>query len=120
MSIMDTYYVTKESVCPRCEGRKVIQEPIWKDYWDFAYAFKSQNGRLPSRDEDRGWWTDAGYFDWETVGQGGIPPEECECTDCEGTGVKIEKVDLMDALRDALHCGRPLAWLLPENQGELR
>ncbi len=110
---MDTYYVTKESVCPRCEGRRVVQTQIWKDYWDFANTFKSKNGRLPNRDEDREWWIDAGYFDWETV----LPEEECECPDCEGAGIKIEKVDLIDALHDVLYRDHSLASLFPENQG---
>jgi len=97
---MATYYVTKESICPRCEGYKVVQEQIWKDYWEFTNDFKSKNGRIPNRYEDRDWWADAGYFDWEPVGVGGIPPEECVCPDCDGTGVKIEKVELADALRE--------------------
>ena len=97
---MATYYVTKESICPTCKGYKFIQEPIWKGYWEWANEFKAQNGRIPNKDEDRDWWADHGYYDWEPAGVGGIPDEECACPDCDGTGVKVEKVELADALRE--------------------
>lgn len=97
---MVTFYVTKELICPRCKGYKVIQAPIWKVYWEWAEEFKSKNSRLPNKDEDRDWWAGCGYSDWEPEGVGGIPNEECLCPDCDGTGVKIEKVDLADALRE--------------------
>jgi len=95
---MATFYVTKESICPKCEGYKYIQTPIWKAYWEFSEKHKEKNSRLLNRGEDADFWASYGYYEYLP---GDEPPsEECECPDCDGTGVKVEKVELADALRE--------------------
>jgi hypothetical protein len=95
---MAKFYVTKEETCPRCKGWKFVQAQIWKDYWEWFNKFKKKSGRIPNRDEDRDWWAELGY--WENDPDEPIPPEEHECPDCNGLGVKVEKVELADALRE--------------------
>lgn len=95
---MATYYVTKESICPKCEGYKFVQTPIWKAYWEFSEKCKSGTGKLPTREQEADFWASYGYYEYLP---GSEPPsEEMECPECEGTGTKVEKVDLADALRE--------------------
>jgi hypothetical protein len=86
---MAKFYVTKEEICPRCRGEKYIQHQIWVDYWAWVTEFKEQhNGRLPNPDEEPIWANE-------------LPAsEEILCPDCDGLGVKTEKVELADALRE--------------------
>ena len=56
---MATYYVTKESICPRCEGYKFIQEPIWKGYWEWTEDF---NSVLTTNDSRTAEYDDKGLF----------------------------------------------------------
>jgi hypothetical protein len=93
------FVVTQIKPCPRCKGCQFVQEPIWKDYWVFVEEFRSKNERVPNPDEDRDWWAERGYFDWEPANSGGIPPEECECRECGGTGRSELEVDLHAALK---------------------
>ena len=94
-----TFYVTKETTCPKCEGYKFIEPPIWKSYWEWNIKFKIENNRVPTQSEDRDWWADLSYGDPQ-FGYDPIPSEDTPCPGCDGVGVIVEKVELADALRE--------------------
>lgn len=88
---MATFYITKESTCPKCEGSRVIDDPIWAAYWqavEDGSAGKAYEHILEFFAE----------YGCDVYGEP-LPPEEMACPDCDGRGVVTEKVELSEALR---------------------
>lgn len=95
------FVVTQIKPCLRCKGSKFVTAPIWADYWTWFGEYRlAHEGKAPSKEEDRDWWAELGYYDWEPAeSSGGIPNEEMECPDCGGFGELRVEVDLFDALK---------------------
>lgn len=89
------YLVTKIEICPKCEGRKMVQHPAWAEYWA-----ENENKQPMSLEEDRKWFSEHG---WDLyVNKDGVPEEEEYCNECEGAGELESEVDLLEVLPDIM------------------
>lgn len=82
------YYVEAESTCARCDGTGMIMHPLWEE---FEKEFHSIVVRTEDADKAMQWWNENGYYE--------SPDIECECPDCDGMGLIIERVLLEDAIQ---------------------
>ena len=88
---MEQFYVTKETTCARCNGSKVVQDGLWRDYWADV-----NNGKIaPDKQTMYDYFANCGC----DIRYEALPPEEYTCPDCDGEGVTIRKIELSEALK---------------------
>ena len=71
------------SQCWHCKGVGIIENPVWKRYWEWrgdAPSCLEQVGR------DSNWWLEQGYQYCPSLSIDKRPPEEIDCPECDGTG----------------------------------
>jgi len=93
MTTQSQYRIEKVTICAECEGRKVIQNPAWAAFYA---AHPDYNGSMTVRQEID-WFIENNF---EIVELFGLPYEELPCSNCEGEGRIIERVDLRQALAE--------------------
>jgi len=91
------FYVERVESCEVCDEAGWVQHPAWALYWD-----QNPNGVLKYRglrgvEADMQWFRDQGYA---VYCEDDLPPEEVECSECNGTGFVSVEYDLRDALRE--------------------
>ncbi len=84
---MSTFLVMRKDTCPTCEGHGAVANAPWDQYWEEVSTGLVEDGE----DCMRRWFSDRGYAM--------PPPEELDCSDCEGLGVVISATPLQEALR---------------------
>ena len=84
---MSDFFVLKREVCPECQGRKWLSHPAWLEFGEW---YESQEP-APNEAQGKIWWQEHGWW-------GELPPEEYQCSTCEGKGMVEQEVDLMQAL----------------------
>jgi len=80
---MKTFFVLCQESCPRCQGCRVVANPLWERY------FLETGGHS---DPDR-WARDNGFDCALDLG-----PQEEPCHDCDGQGTVQRLVPLHEAL----------------------
>jgi hypothetical protein len=75
--------------CSECDGCGRVTNAIWMDFYqaDDEYA-KHHNGNCMEQPELENWFVNKGYYK--------IPPEEPQCSECEGSGVIEKWIDIKD------------------------
>jgi hypothetical protein len=85
------FYVERVEPCAVCDESGWVQHPAWALYW----AEHSEG--LSGVDQDMQWFRGQG---WPVYCEDDLPPEEVECSECDGTGFVSVEYDLRDALRE--------------------
>jgi hypothetical protein len=86
---MPDYFVLKRDVCPECKGEKWFTHPDWLAFGQWFETF-DQNHK-PTPEQETIWWREHGW--WNE-----LPPEEYQCSTCDGKGEVEEEVNLREAL----------------------
>lgn len=102
------YFVTVEEDCSQCDGVGVVQHPAWAQYWNEFGG--PENHEPETRKEILDWFYDNGWsFE---LRNGHLPSEEEPCSECEGAGVVVRRVQLADALEDIFQPGEEITEFL--------
>ncbi len=93
---MKTYFVSYEEPCNACDGSGIIENPQWTAYWHQTNGHR----HLPidqQLEADEQWWAKRGYSSTSKW-----PPEEINCDECDGNGIRHGRVLLTEALSELL------------------
>lgn len=83
------FLVIQENVCERCSGDKVVEHPLWEEFWK---EFENRGFYLPQREVEEFFREKLGWNEDD------LPSEEVNCPECGGSGVVRSEVDLAIAL----------------------
>ena len=90
------YFVIKREKCAECNGAGMIMHPMWAEFF-------RENPKALSTEDEATWWLKLGY-DLERKQAShffqGIPPEEIECSTCDGERDLETQVDLLQAIKE--------------------
>jgi hypothetical protein len=84
---MPEFFVLKRDICPECKGKKWFTHPDWIAFGDW---YESQDPK-PNREQETTWWQEHGWWNEQ-------PPEEYQCSTCEGKGEIEQEFNLKDAI----------------------
>ena len=89
------FLVKRIETCPKCLGKKVVQNPLWEEFWA-----KHSLEAPPSDEEMKKWFRENGYGNALEMRIDGLPDEEQICGECEGEGKIVSEVELLDAINE--------------------
>ena len=88
---MNSYTVNRTTACVSCDGKGIVYDPLWSEFWR---DFKRDQKNIKFLDEIADQW-----FLARTGKES--PPEECECSECDGLGEVTKEIDLEAALKNS-------------------
>ena len=91
---MKTYFVEWEEPCDACNETGIEQHFLWTVYWAETNGYRDLPPKEQAEADDK-WWAERGYH-----GARNWPPEEVNCSYCDGAGIRRGRVSLTEALAD--------------------